>query len=438
LKSDFRGDSEKVSCPVLGMAGIILLAVCLFTPAPLTIHAATLSGDSRTIFRMQKTVDDRNLYPLYEYLNFGLESEQSQGFLSGNIGGWGRLDLGDKRDEKRDEATLQYGTVSYRGKKSNLAVIAGRQFVAEGVAAERIDGLYLRNDLKGGFTAAAYVGSPVVTEPNFAGGNLIYGGRIAHSQPRYYTIGVSVLRTDKDSDRLREEMGIDLWARPFAKLDIVGRSSYNSITSGWMEHTYNVSFVPLASLKVNADLSKINYQDYFHNVTTAALSLAPGLLDPGEKVFTLGGNVEYMPFDFLSVSVDYKNYDYDIAGAARYYGGRINFYLPESFMAGFSVHRMAGDNSKLQFDEYRFFASKKIGKADLTVDLFDVNYDSAIDDRKNVYSLAAAISYELTEQLKVAADIDYGRTTELDRQLSGLVKLTYYFDKEFGRNKRGQ
>jgi len=92
------------------------------------------------------------------------------------------------------------------------------------------------------------------------------------------------------------------------------------------------------------------------------LSLTNGLLDPNEKVTTLGGIVEFSPIKSLTLAVDYKNYDYDIAGQAKYYGGKATLSLSESFVAGVAVHRMEGENSRLRFDEYRGVCLQKTGE----------------------------------------------------------------------------
>lgn len=411
---------------------VIAPAFLLFFFQYVPVDAAEISGETKTILRMSKAADDRYFSPLYEYLSLGIINETGGGSISGNLGGWGRVDLRDRRTDRYTDADLQYGYVSYRGNNNNLLLNAGRQFVAEGVATERFDGIHLRSDLAAGFGASAFVGAPVVVETDFKGGDVVYGGRVTHSVPQYYTIGLSALRTDYNSSRIREESGIDLWFHPIKQVDVVGRSSYNSITSGWMEHAYMASFSPLKNLSFTADLSSISYKDYFYQTTTKAFSLTKGLLDPNEKVFALGGGVDYTPIENVRLSADYKNYAYDIAGPANYYGGKATFTLPESFMAGLSIHRMDGENAKLQYMEYRLFASKKLGKVDLTADLFDVDYDSPINGVKQTYSASVGAAYAITDRIKVSADVDYSKTPDFDRDLTGMVRFTYAFDKQFG------
>jgi hypothetical protein len=415
---------------LLKTLGSLLASCSVLLFSPLAAHAAAISGDSTTIFRIRQTTDDRNLFPLYEYLHLSGTSVGKEGTTSFQLGGWARGDLGDNSTGENSNGDLQYGFLSYRADKNNLQFSVGRQYVAEGVAYEKIDGLYLRSDIAKGFTAAAFVGSPVVTEPNFTGGDIIYGARLAQGWSNYYTIGISALKNDSGGDRLREEEGVDLWLRPIKQIDIAGRSTYNSITDGFMEHAYTASFTPIDTLRFSATLSQINYRDYFYHVTTSALSLTNGILDPNEEVLALGGSVGYTPFKMLGLSADYKHYDYDIAGSANYFGGKANFTLPDALSAGLSYHRMDGDSDRLKYDEYRAWASKKLGPADLTLDCIDIYFDNSINGIHNTYSIAVAAGYDFSPKVRVAADVDFLRSSDFDQEFRGLIKVTYVFDSE--------
>ena len=421
------------------LVGIMAVA-SLLAGAPPEAHAVSVSGQSDTIFRlMESPVGKKNLDPLYEYLNLSLTDFDKDGRVSFYFGGWGRLDLADRSSDKYYNQDLQYGYLNYRAKKNNLVLNLGRQFVTEGVAAERIDGIYLRSDLAAGFGASAFAGSPVGTEPSFRGGGFTYGGRISHSLPKYYAVGVSALQTIDNGGRFREEEGVDLWLHPFSQIEVVGRSSYNSITSGWMEHAYTLSLSPVEMVRVNVEMSRVNYRDYFHQVTTSALSFTNGILDPNEKVLTLGGSVDFTPIKHLTLSLDCKHRDYEVAGEADYFGGKAAFSLPQSFSTGFAMHRMDGKQDRLKYDEYHVYASKKIGKADVTADYFTVFYDQAINGVRNAYAVTAAAGYELTEELRLAADVDFGRNPDFSNEVKGFFKVTYAFDtSKHGAEGRGK
>lgn len=247
--------------------------------------------------------------------------------------------------------------------------------------------------------------------------------------PKLYTIGFSALKSEaKQNSRYREEEGIDLWVHPMQKVDLVGRSSYNSITNGWMEHAYTATLSPTTNLKLSASVTNINYTDYFHNMTTKALSLTNGIITPGEAVLSLGAGASYTFLKDFTASADYKNYDYDIAGSADYFGGKLTYSSPQIMSAGFGYHRMEGISDRLRYNEYRLYALKKLQHVELSADLIDINYDKSINGVRDSFTLTGSAGYEINEQLKVGADLEYTRSPDFDREVRALVKLTYLFD----------
>lgn len=423
-----------------GMRSPLALATLfsvLTVSAPLMAADFSVSGESSTILRMGTTIDDKNLYPAYEYLNMGMSGKLADGATLGlYMGAWGRVDLGDKSTSSYTDTDLQYFYLSYKAAKNNSVVNLGRQFVTEGVAAEKLDGLYARHDFAAGFGASAYVGQPVTTEANYESANLVYGGRISHTMPNLYTLGISALKSEADHDsQYREEEGIDLWLHPHQMVDLTGRSAYNSITDGWMEHAYTLTISPLANLKISTSLTNINYSDYYYNMTTSALNLNNGFIKPGEEMLAVGAGISYTFLKNLTLSADYKNYNYDIVGSADYYGGKVAYFAPEIITAGFGYHRMDGDNDRLSYDEYRLYAQKKIGHLDLAADFINVHYDKTINDISSSYTVTGAVGYEINRKLKVGGDIEYSRNPDFDDEMRGLVKLTYLFDTKFSEGR---
>ncbi len=416
-----------------------MVCTALFAAAPVMAETV-ISGQSDTVMRMGRTNYDgsRNLFPATEYLRLSLVNTDKDGnAISLHIGSWGRVDFGDKSFRDRNvDGDLQYGYLSYQGAKNNFVINAGRQFVTEGVAAQRLDGAYVRSDFAAGFAAAAYVGSPVVTEPNIKADNLVFGGRVTQSNEKYYTLGVSALKSYADSARYREEEGLDIWVRPIKQIDLTGRSSYNSITGGWMEHAYALSYTPLDSLKLNVDMSNINYHDFFYKVTTSALVFNPltNGIDPNEKVLTFGGSAAYSINSEFTLVGDYKHYKYDVAKSANYFGGKLTYTKPDAYMAGASVHRMDGSIDRLQYSEFRLFASKKMGKLDLTLDVIDLYYDNSRNmySQHNAITVLTASSYEINESLKIGANVEYSKNPFFNNEVKGLLKLTYLFETKFG------
>ena len=397
----------------------------------------SFSGESNTIFRMRTTTDKKNIFPAYEYLRLDMTDNRSDGSgVSFNFGAWGRADLGDKSTSSSTDGDLQYAYLTYRAPKNNTAVSIGRQFISEGVAAERIDGLYLRNDFAYGIGASAFFGNSVITEPNsdpkLQGGTVVYGTRISQTDKKYYSVGLSALKSEReDNSRYREEEGFDLWLRPLQQVDLTGRSTYNSITNGWMENSYAASYAPLSTLRFGADFSRINFKDYLYGMTTSALSITNPIWKINERQTAVGINASYTGLKNLTVAADCKFYSYDQSGDASYFGGKATYSLPEAFVVGAGLHRMQGEVDKLRYVEFRAFASKKIGHADLTIDAINTNYDKEINGIRNSYVITGAALYEVNRKLKVGADIEFSRNPDFTSEVRALVKATYTFDTKF-------
>jgi hypothetical protein len=418
---------------VRGPAICLITAVSLFLPMATqsVAVAASFTGNSSTYVLSRQGSDNTNYLPLYEYLNFAVQDLGKES-ISAHFGGWLGLDLNNNSSFGNGEKSgndLQYGYVSYRAKENNAVVNLGRVMVFEGVAAERVDGIYARTDIKGGFGVAAFGGVPVETGDNAPGNNTIYGARISHQKAGLYTIGLSYLKEEKNSNTFREEEGIDLWLRPVNKVELMGRSSYNAETKGWMENTYYLILGPFDKLRFNTEASWINYADYFAGATSNVFHFTPGgPLDPNEKVSILGEEVSFAINKNWTASVDYKSYNYNIAGNASYYGAKVTYTMPKSYNAGLSIHKMNGDTDRLTYDEYRVYASKKIDKIDVAVDLLDVKYKESINDVTNAYSATIAAGYELKHNLKLGLDVEYSKNPDYDKDVRVFAKVIYGFD----------
>lgn len=423
--------------PGVRTVSIALFVMALLALAPALSFAADVAGTSRTYIQSRETANGGNLLPVYEYLDFTVQNLGTES-VSIHFGGWLGFDLRDDSfgDGKDSGSDLQYGYVSYQRKTGNTLVNVGRVMVFEGVAAERVDGIYARTDLMKGFGISAFGGAPVETNINLPGNDMIYGARVSHQNVGLYTLGLSYLKEEKNSSTFREEEGLDLWVKPANKVELMGRSSYNAHTSGWMEHAYYLMLGPYDKFRINAEATWINYEDYFASATTSAFKMTPGgPLNPKEKVNILGPEVFYTINNNWSVSADYKSYGYDIAGSASYYGVKANYTMPKSYSAGISLHTMDGDSSRLQYDEYRIYAAKRMQKLDIAVDLLDVKYKEAINGVSNAYSVALAAGYVLKEKLKLGADVEYSKNPDFDKDVRLFLKLIYQFDAELGKRK---
>jgi hypothetical protein len=423
-------------------AVLAVLAALLILPA--ASEAVDLTGTSSTYLQSRKTANGDQLLPLYEYLNFSVNNNVGKDSISFQFGGAVRYDLNNNEVFGKDtNSDLQYAYLSYRAAESNAIVNLGRVMVFEGVAAERVDGVYARTDLQSNFGISAFGGSPVETEINEPGNNMIYGARLSHQMPGIYRIGISALKEEKNSEDFRKEEGIDLWLHPVNKVELLGKSNYNAITNDWMEHTYLLVLGPFEKLRLNTTASWIDYKSFFglldaatgrSSATTPVFNFQPGILDPNEKVRSLGEEVAYGVTDKLNISVDYKGYAYSIAGNAKYYGGNFR-YADAPGGAGLSLHRMDGETDRLKYYEYRIYGYTKLGTINVSLDVIDVNYDSAINGVSNAYSVSFAAVYDLTEKLKVGADVEYSKNPDFDKDVRAFLKVIYRFDLGYGNRK---
>ncbi len=423
----------------MASTALAVLLLTLYLPGT-SGAAATLSGDSSTYVTSREAADGSKILSGYEYLDFAVKDIGDE-TISFHTGGWLRYNLNNTDETEfgpRSDSDLQYSYLSFKSKTDNTMVNLGRVMVFEGVAAERVDGIYARTDLKGGFGISAFGGTPVETNINLPGNDVIYGGRLSHQVSDVYRIGLSALKEEKDSSDYRKEEGIDLWVHPMNKVDFSGRSSYNDITHGWMEHTYVLMLGPFSNLRFDTTASWINYDDYFFRVTTSALSLASGIVTPHEKVRILGEAASYGITDALLLTVDYKNFSYDFAvpnivpDHADYYGGMLKYSVAESGGAGLSLHRMDGQIDRFKYNEYRAYGYKKLGKFDITADVIEVAYDNAVNGVKDSYTGTLAAQYDITEAWKVGADVEYSHNPDFDRDVRAFLKLLYHFGPKGG------
>lgn len=404
-------------------------ALALLLLIPCAAPALDVSGQSRTYLQFGETVSSQELIPFYEYFSFKAEDLGAPN-ISFHFGGWLRYNLEGETYGKDKNSDLQYAYLSIRRSTANSLMNLGRLTVNEGVLSEQIDGAYARTDLVAGFGIAAFGGIAVETEEDGNSGDSVYGGRISQGQAGLYRIGFAYLK-EKNADRdYREEEGVDLWFRPAAVVQLAGSSSYNKITSGWMQHNYNLSFGPFSNIRLVTDFSRVNYEDYFRPTTTSAFRTT-GInptLNPNEKMTSVGGALVYAS-SAIAVTADYKNYDYKIAGSADYYGGSLAYSAAGKAGAGLFLHRMDGSTGALQYDEYRAYVTKKFAKADATVDFLWVAYDQAINGVKNAYTAVVAAGYNFSKQARLAGDIAYDKNPYYNDEISGMIKFLYGFGK---------
>jgi hypothetical protein len=413
--------------------------------------AVSITGDSNTYLQSRQDEDKNKIVGAYEYLNF---SVQDAGNITFHVGGWVSYDLGDKQNsletktlEKilgdRGNSDLQYGFLSYKSANSNAMVNLGRIMVSEGVAAARVDGIYVRTDLVHNFGISVFGGRSVDSDiSTVKGDNTIIGTRLTHQVPGLYKFGVSAMVEKKNGEESPKEEGFDFWFRPMNNVEFVGNSKYSAVqnewkkldiqTSDWANHSYSLVLGPVDKMRLTTEASMINYKNFFTAPTTSAFRFDPTVIDPNEKVRILGEEVAYDLSPTLNFSISVKDFKYDIAGKATSIGGNLRLGAASTGRYGFSVRNMSGDEDRLKYMEFRAFALRKVGHADFLLDVLDVKYSEAINGVRDAYTLLFSAGYELSERMKITADAELSRNPDFDKDIRTMAKLEYRFDTAHG------
>jgi hypothetical protein len=423
--------SYRLVMKVIGMSCVRKLILLTVFSLSLTspTFALDLSGQSRTYIQSRQLEDATRNTPLHEFLSFRADDIGTQN-LSFHVGGWYGYDFGGTtfEDSKGHTGDLQYAVLNYRTSTANSYVSLGRLMVNQGQASSQLDGFALGTDLKWGFGISAFDGIPVETALDTRKGDSVYGGRISQGREGVYRIGVSSLLEKNNGLDFRNEKGLDLWIRPVPKVELLGTSLYNSLTNGVARHAYYLTLGPFSALTLRTYFTEINYKDFFTSNTLSVFQFQPGGPVSVNEKLRITGEEASLAFGPINVSVDFKEYNFEQANNASYYGARLAYSGPAS-AAGLSIHHMNGQTVNLRYNEYRLYGQRKFGSwADLTADLFNVAYSQEINGVKNALSASLAYGRTLSTRARLTADIEYSKNPYFNQDIRGLVKLVYNFD----------
>lgn len=386
--------------------------------------AAGTDGTSRTYLRGWESTDDKTHVPLYEYLD--LDSTLGEGSpFSLHAGAWGRVDLGEDTYGESARGELQYGYVAYTSGTGNRFARLGRVEASGGVArGDRLDGLALGGDLAAGFATSAYVGVPLETDNGGRGGDLLYGGRIAHKVLGFSEVGVSYLKERNDDEDAREEEGVDIFLRPHRMIMLDGSSIYSPDDSSWMEHQYRAVLTPLPALTLTGEFQDVDYASFFRSADVTAFDRARLADETGMRLY--GASAAYAITPAVTATVSWRGYTYDVAGDAHTAGGRLG-YRAGAFGAELAYTRVSGEVPRLRYDEYRGYALWRPGPVEFALDVGVQRYDEEIDGRDNGTTASLAAGYTIRPNLRIVADGTYIVDPIYSEDVRGTLKLVYAF-----------
>jgi len=405
-----------------GKTSILLCFLLLTLMFPLEAFSFDMSGHSRSFLSARKTVFDENIFRFYEYVDVSFANLGKKN-ISVHTSGWVRYDIDGPAQGDGEEGELAYAYVVVPVDSINARFNVGRQFVFAGVSSEQLDGVSMTTSLAG-FGASLFGGTPTETDFDKRGGDSIYGGRLSHQIKGLYEFGASFLREDNDSSAFRKEYGVDLWVKPAKWLSFNGMSSYNEITSGWMEQTYRLSAQKGSKLQMYAEYSMIDYEHYFSAETVSAFS-SP-FVNTMESSTSSGLGLELSLTDSMRLSARYSIMGFDLAGDASLMGAGID-YAKGKKTAGVSIDRMAGETTDLKYTHFRTYASTNWKKTDITLDLSMVDYDAKIGSVDQTVTLTSAFGYSWKKNLSSSLEFAYEENALSSNETRGLLKIDYRF-----------
>jgi hypothetical protein len=418
------------------------LFVALVLILPTMACAADLGFNSTTLFRFEQRAfpgfAKETAIPATQFLRADID-KIGDGNLSFHIYGWERLDLADRStNEGPSDGNLVYGYLDYRFPTANAEIKAGRFFLREGIAAEQIDGISAKADLRGGFTMALFGGAPVKLDwDKKSKGDYIVGGRGSYRLKGKMEIGVSglveggvTLNTANNPKDTRNLVGGDIWVSPFRVIELNGHTFYNASTDGVAEHSYLLALKPSRILSVSALYNEQRFNNYFtySNIRT--------LFNPdnGGDVKSYGGAVAWTISEPVNVSADYRHYtrtsqvSTDNNGNSDRYGldARL-ILLDKKLRSGFAYHRSDGASSFNSYNEVRGYCFYDSGRYVTSVDAIAQFYKNSIFNRNKAYELVASGGFRFIQDLLLSGEIGYSQTPQFSDDFRGLLKLTYNF-----------
>ena len=404
---------------------------CLALP-PVPSRAAEIRLSSRTyLLYFERDVavgESRTFVPLYEYLSADV-GELGGHPVSFHFYGWARQDLGN--DSGTDDRTGELGSayLEYRHPTGNGEVRAGRFFLAEGTAAEILDGAFVKARTGPGIGVSAFGGVPVERSiTSTETGDSIYGGRIFFARAGYAEVGIGYLREKgRFQGDDREVVGGDLWLRPGIPVEVTGRTTYNVSTSALSSQRYVLRILPLQRLDLALGYDEYRYRDLFQTALHPAF-LSPSF-DNNDKVRTIFGLADITIAEGVTLEAGVKQIRHDLADRGDALRGDLGIrvaYNDLKDLAGLSAAFVSADLDENEYQEFRAFGSYSPGPFRLTLDALTHRYRKAVagSSIKDAYQVTGSAGWQALPYLKLSSDLTYTRSPRFSEDYAGLVRVS--------------
>lgn len=414
------------------------VALLLF-PAP--SRGAELSLTSRTYaLYYERDIpggDSQKIAPVYEYLAGDARGLGGRPF-SFHFYGWGRQDLADDSGTSSRSGDVGSAYLQYVHPQGNAEMRLGRFFLAEGTAAEIMDGAFVKMRTAPGLGVSLFGGLPV--ERTITGtqtGDSLYGGRVFFASAGYVEIGASYLKekgTFQGDDR--EVAGGDLWLRPGIPVELSGRATYNLSTEEIASQRYVFRLFPIAAIDLAVGYEAYKYKDLFQAALNPAF-LAPAI-DNSDEVSTMFAVLAFDIGKGVTVEGGVKSIRHDRADpgdARRGEAGLRYAFNDRKDVLGLSAAAVSADRDENEYREYRAFASYSPARWRFTVDGLTHRYKAAINGIRTAYQVVASAGWQVVSHLKLSGDLTYTKSPRFDKDYAGLVRLALDFGTATGGTK---
>jgi len=411
----------------------LLCAVALAVPAllPVPARAAEIHLSSRTyLLHYERDLSGgqtQTFTPLYEYLSADA-GELGGHPVSFHFYGWGRQDLGDDTGSGNRTGELGSAYIEYRHPSGNGEMRAGRFFLAEGTAAEILDGAFMKVRTTPGLGVSVFGGVPVEqTITNTATGDSLYGGRIFFSRAGVAEVGVGYLvekGTFQGKDR--EVVGGDLWLRPGIPVELTGRTAYNVSTSSISSQRYVLRILSFQRLDFAVGYDEYKYRDLFQTALNPAF-LSPSI-DNSDKVRTIFGIADITVAEGVTLEAGVKQIRHDLADPGDALRGDLGVriaYNDRKDLAGLSAGFVSADRDENEYQEFRAFGSYSPAPFRFTLDALTHRYKQAPGGStiKDAYQVVGSAGWQALPYLKLSADLTYTRSPQFTEDYSGLLRI---------------
>lgn len=418
--------------PVLGLVAILGLISSSALSGSIDVNSETVV---RTFSRSTGSGTSSQVAPVYEYLKLDVEGLGVKE-LSLHVYGWGRFDAADSGYyDKRSDGSLMYGYLEYADAYQDRILRLGRQHVFEGVADNAIDGLRVRSDLGNQLSISAYGGLPVATADELhRGGDIIWGGRLAHRLEAFSDVGVSYKRIGDNGNTISSMVGIDSSFFLPMDMSLHGNSVRNIETAGWAEHNYELQ-IRAGNFTISPLFELFEYNHYFGDMAPAAgpfLSLAHS----DERLQVMGANFDWRLSKSWTIGAKAKDYRYEVNDAARYVSASVSWFGEALSGAGGEVGYMQGGAADNNYLLMRMFCSLDRLADDIWVDSVGLDvlytlYDQDIYGKNSSYCISICSGKKLDDNLEIKLSADYSVDPYFDSDIRAMVALAYRFGTDF-------